>query len=67
MNVLLRSFNSTLGERTIATAAPAPTLQALGKKAATIQLANDLFKLYFKVSLLSNSSLCGHITNRFLR
>jgi len=66
MNVLLRSFNSTLGERTIAAAASAPTLQALGKKAATIRLANDLFKLYFKVPLLLNNPLCyEHLTNPF--
>ncbi|RPA92869.1 hypothetical protein L873DRAFT_1817025 [Choiromyces venosus 120613-1] len=56
MNVLLRSFNSTLGERTIATIAP--TLQTLGKKAATIRLANDLFKLYFKVNQIR---LCATI------
>ncbi|PWW74602.1 hypothetical protein C7212DRAFT_283154 [Tuber magnatum] len=57
MNVLLRSFNSTLGERTVA-ATTAPTLQAIGKKAATIRLANDLFKLYFKMNQIR---LCATI------
>ncbi|CUS15514.1 unnamed protein product [Tuber aestivum] len=57
MNVLLRSFNSTLGERTAATAT-APTLRTIGKKAATVRLANDLFKLYFK---LNQIRLCATI------
>ena len=48
MNILLRSFNSTLGERTIATSNP--TLKAASKKASTLCIANNLFKLYFKVT-----------------
>jgi hypothetical protein len=54
MNVLLRTFNSTLGERTLASGAP--TMQTLGKKAATLRIANLLFKLYFKVRSSSSSS-----------
>ncbi|KAI5845817.1 hypothetical protein DFP73DRAFT_631254 [Morchella snyderi] len=57
MNVLLRTFNSTLGERTLA-ASGAPTVQTLGKKAATLRIANLLFKLYFK---LNQIRLCATI------
>ncbi|KAH0605796.1 uncharacterized protein H6S33_004253 [Morchella sextelata] len=56
MNVLLRTFNSTLGERTLASGAP--TMQTLGKKAATLRIANLLFKLYFK---LNQIRLCATI------
>lgn len=48
MNTLLRTFNITLGERTFFNGPP--TLAIINKKAATLHIANLLFKLYFKVS-----------------
>lgn len=63
LNTIVKTFNSSLAERTLYDAAGVPKL---GKKAAMLDLANCLFRLYLKLrehrivtTIFDNLSSCG--------